>query len=265
MNKQQLLILCDPDMNADECTIAREAVTNVCTWLLEQPRQMGVDSCMPQFSELTFRIGKNRLNKGLRHKHNGTGWQTLRYTTHFGVMSTPRQIVEASHVDAISGAAVFMLNQLFRCESWNDEDFRREEHYRMQMRWLEQHSPDLYERTTRKIRADGVKQRNAARRDRKRKPPSQSTQSPKSTDSQSLIHPPMNPRQAPVQKPITPPTPELSAYQQQVIAEHKAMWDFIKSRSDSCDSACGSAEDFDKRSGVKGVCRDENPENLEDK
>ena len=200
MNKQQLLIMCDPDMNATECTIATDAITNVCTWLLEQPRQMGVDSCMPQFSELTFRIGKNRLNKGLRHKHNGTGWQTLRYTTHFGVMSTPRQIVEASHADAISGAAVFMLNQLFRCESWNDPDFRREEHYRMQMRWLEQHSPDLYERASRKIRATEATRRNAARRDRQRKPTSQSTQSPKSTHS--LIYPPAKPIQAAVQKPI---------------------------------------------------------------
>ena len=66
------------------------------------------------------------------------------------------------------------------------------------------------------------KQRNAASQDRKRKPLSQSTQSPKPTDIQSLIHPPMNPIHAPVQKPITTPTPELSKHQREIVAHFKS-------------------------------------------
>ena len=67
------------------------------------------------------------------------------------------------------------------------------------------------------------KQRNAASQDRKRKPLSQSTQSPKPTDTQSLFRPPvLNTMHAPVQKPITTPTPELSKHQREIVAHFKS-------------------------------------------
>ena len=38
----------------------------------------------------------------------------------------------------------------------------------------------------------------------------------------------MNPRPTPIQKPITTPTPELSAYQEQAIHEYKLIVDYPK-------------------------------------
>lgn len=242
MNEQQLQISCDADMSADECTLAKRVITDACSWLLDQPRQMGVDSCQPMFSEITFYVGRTRLSKGLRHRKTGKGWQTNRFNQILCVNSDPRQyFFDVPYEIALGGSVVYLGNQSFRCESYSDPDFRAEEHYQMQLKWLkEQHSPALYERVIRKIRADGVKQRNAARRDRKRKPLSQSARSPKSTDSQSLIHPPMNPRQAPVQNPMPAPTPELSEYQARVLAEHQALWDCVKSKMDDQTDTCNS-------------------------
>ena len=42
------------------------------------------------------------------------------------------------------------------------------------------------------------------------------------------------------------PAPTPSPYETEIIAEQEAMWNFIRSKSDSCDSACGSTEDHDK-------------------
>jgi len=71
--------------------------------------------------------------------------------------------------------------------------------------------------------------------------------SPLSKPKQNLnpwTHPPvMNLMQAPTSKP-TPP--ELTSYQEQVIREHRLMLKFLRSRSDSCEFACGSEGYTDK-------------------
>lgn len=46
--------------------------------------------------------------------------------------------------------------------------------------------------------------------------------------------------------PAPAPTPTTSPYEKEIIAEQEAMWNFIRSRSESCDTVCGSTEDFDK-------------------
>ena len=67
---------------------------------------------------------------------------------------------------------------------------------------------------------------------------------PKQNSNPSVQSPSMNPRPTLIQKPITTPTPELSAYQQQVVLEHHLMWNYIKCRSDSFDSTCIATEGY---------------------
>lgn len=137
-----------------------------------------------------------------------------------------------------------------------------ETHLYRQIQFLEKFHPELHKRfikernaarskaqrlrnrqnfSRRNVGSDGLKGRNAAKENKKPQPLAQLTQSPKSTDAQSLVHPPMNPIQAPVQKPITTPTQELSQYQRKVRAEHQALWDCVRDRAES-----SSCEDFDK-------------------
>ena len=247
MNKS-LNVKIDDDVSSELKTVVVDWLEEVLQWHLDQPRRADLEGCFPQYDQLAFTIGMNRLGRGLRHRVTGKGWVNLRVTNWMTIETKPNPIREYVSDVSISSRTnwAYLLSQHFDCESFDKPEFKQKEHLDFQLRYLEHISPALANDIKEKIRLEGVKQRNAARRDRKRKPLSQSAHSPKSTDSQSLIHPPMNPRQAPFQNPIPVPTPELSQYQQQIIEEHKRMWDYIKNGSDSCDSTCGATEDYDK-------------------
>ena len=236
---------------AEYRSIAPIWLEEVLDWLLDQPRAMSVSGWHPMFEERDFTIGgRVSFGKGLRSRSTGKGWMNCPLMLNgFLILETrPKYtLINEPSAELCSKVSwVYLANNSFEQESYFDEDFKQEDHYQMQLRYIERHSPDLYERATRKIRADGVKRRNAERQNNK--PVSQAKSSPPSKPiedrrSRTCNYPPvMNP----IPTPSPAPTPELSEYQQRVIAENKAMWDFIKSRSSGCDSACGSAEDFDK-------------------
>ena len=243
MNRQQPKILCDSDLDSGECALAQQVITDACTWLLNQPRHMGIDSCHPMFSELTFHVGRNRPNKGLRHRINGVGRQQLAFTNLFAVMSEPKQNIETTHTIAMGAACAFMLNQLFQCESWGTENFDREPHYQMQLRWLAEFAPDVLvkfkaESSDRKQKKQ-LKQKHAlqlARQHKNRQP-----QQPKRSAPHYSAPPAPLPPQPPA-APIQHPKPVLSEQDKRAleVLENQQLY-----MASFCTTDC-TTEDHDK-------------------
>ena len=251
MNKS-LNVKIDDDVSPELKTVVVDWLEEVLQWHLDEPRRADLEGCFPQYDQLAFTIGMNRLGRGLRHRVTGKGWVNLRVTNWMTIETKPNPIREYVSDVSISSRTnwAYLLSQHFDCESFDKPEFKQKEHLDFQLRYLEHISPALANDIKEKIRLDGVKSRNAARR--KGKPISQEASSPaaktKQESSSSASLPQLNPRQVPTSQPVTTPapTPELSQYQQQIIDEHKRMWDYIKNGSDGCDSSCGSTEDFDK-------------------
>ena len=241
----------DDDVSPELKTVVVDWLEEVCQWHLDQPRRADLEGCFPQYDQLAFTIGMNRLGRGLRHRVTGKGWVNLRVTNWMTIETKPNPIREYVSDVSISSRTnwAYLLSQHFGCESFDDPEFKQQEHLDFQLRYLEHISPDLANNIKKKIRLEGVKRRNAARRNKKPVSPTTSSRPTKPQQNQdSWFCPPMNPRQVPTPKTVTTlaPTPELSQYQQQIIEEHKRMWDYIKSDSDSCDSTCSATEDYDK-------------------
>ena len=99
------------------------------------------------------------------------------------------------------------------------------------------------------IGASGVNQADSLRRNKIPLTQTKQTQlTQPQQHSNSSVHPPelRNPRQVPGHRPVTTPTPEPTPYEKEIIAEQEAIGEYIRSRSHSCDSTCGSTEDHDK-------------------
>ena len=214
-------------------------LNNAIDFLLSIPRPQN-EQLIPSWDDIRFTICDHfNAPHGLfsRIKWNGYAILPLRDNGDLLLMTEPKLTVfmDQDVETATMCSWIHLLDQMF--VRYKDPAA----HLSRQLLYLEQYSPALHKEATQKIKADGAKRRNAARRGRRSQTSSRSTQNPKSTDSQSLIHPPMNPRQAPVQKPITAPQPlTIDEMTQRAIDQQRALWDSVhqgmKQDSTSCES-----------------------------
>jgi hypothetical protein len=227
----------------------------VLDFLMSVPRPQSkslpeIPQLIPDFTDIKFATCDHfNAPHGLFHRKDWHGYAVIPAKTNGDLLieTTPHLTLFMDQDVALASMVcwVHLLDQMFL--AWKHP----ETHLYRQIQFLEKFNPELHkkfikERNAARSKAQRIKnrqnfkQRNAASQDRKRKPLSQSAQSPKPTDTQSLIRPPINSIHAPVQKPITTPTPELSKHQREIVAQHQALWDCVRERTET------SCEDFDK-------------------
>jgi hypothetical protein len=126
------------DVPGDVAASCTEWITEICTWLLEQPRQASADTTQPRFTEIKFTVSGDAFNHGLRNTNTGRGYVVLAVSNDLKIQTRPNLVTVVTDTEtACRGNWCYILNQVFRPDGFAQDSFKWEEHLTYQLRYLD--------------------------------------------------------------------------------------------------------------------------------
>ncbi len=247
----------DKSLPVEHHAMAERSLRTAITFLDSQPRPMTqppIESFIPDWEQMEFKIGGDTWARGLFSSLSMKGWCVLSVRLNGDLVlntePTPTTFPNQDLEVATTCSMVSILDGVYYLNVRFDRQLQR------QLQWLDSIASDdartksLVDEFEEQQKAKAEAERYAAykaqwpekRRLQREKHYRDTVSKVPAWYAAKYPNSPILDGPHEIIGASAPPSP----YETEIIAEQEAMWNFIRSRSESCDTACGSTEDFDK-------------------